>query len=121
MSDGEDDPVRKEYLEQRKLYDQVAQDASKSFDQAMLTLAAGSLALSVTFVKEIAHSPAPYTRGWLYVAWIFFTLSIVSMLGSLLATQFAARSHVVELDRDYKKSFGKRGRRWPAPRNLVQS
>jgi hypothetical protein len=53
------DREREDYL--KLLYD-AHHDASRDYDQAILTLSAGTLALSVTFVHDITPSPAAGSR-----------------------------------------------------------
>lgn len=77
------------YLEERKLLIDAEREGSRSFDKAVLTLAAGALGLSVTFVDKIAPVPQA-TILWLLVAsWIFFGFSIIVTLSSFITSQWA--------------------------------
>ena len=59
----------------------------EQFDQAMITLSSGGLALSLTVVKDL-FTPNKLVMPWLLVfVWILFTLSIVVTVISFLTSQ----------------------------------
>ncbi len=66
------------YLEHRKGLIALGNDQIKEFDKAILTLSAGALALSITFVKEIAGGrAAALVLHYIAVGWAFFTAAII--------------------------------------------
>ena len=73
--------------ERRQLIDAENQVAGR-FDKSVLTLSGGALALSLTFLKELA-GPDPERTGLIYGAWLFLGLAIAFMLVSLLTSQRA--------------------------------
>ena len=77
----------------KHLYDAL-HAASRDYDQAILTLAAATLALSVTFVKDIAPHPVGDTRLLLLGAWGGLVVSIVAMLASFLTSQHVIRDRL---------------------------
>ena len=77
----------------KHLYDAL-HAASRDYDQAILTLAAATLALSVTFVKDIAPHPVGDTRLLLFGAWGGLVVSIVAMLTSFLTSQHVIRDRL---------------------------
>ena len=81
----------KVYTEERKLLITAERETAQQFDKAILTLAAGALALSLTFIKQIAPNPIPNSIFYLIVAWISFCLSMLSTLVSFLTSQIACR------------------------------
>lgn len=57
------------YLEERKILIDAERDTAQQFDKAILTLAAGALALSITFINQIAPQPIPNSICFLITAW----------------------------------------------------
>ena len=70
----------------------------RSADKAILTLAAGALGLSLTFLsKETAAGTAWLVR----VAWVFLTFSITSTLMSFRASQKACEMQMKKVEKEY--------------------
>lgn len=86
------------YLEERKQLIAAERETVQQFDKAILTLAAGALALSITFINQIAPNPKPYSVYFLIGAWILFCSSILSTLISFLTSQVACRKQRDILD-----------------------
>lgn len=86
------------YLEERKILIDAERDTAQQFDKAILTLAAGALALSITFINQIAPEPEPNSICYLITAWSLFALSILSTLISFLSSQAACRQSRDVLD-----------------------
>lgn len=84
-------------LYEKHLYDAL-HAASRDYDQAILTLAAGTLALSVTFANNITPQPAEGTRDLLIGAWIALGVSLVSIVASFLTSQRVLRSRIDKID-----------------------
>jgi hypothetical protein len=70
--------------------------ASRDFDRAVMTLAAGALGLSIAFIQNIA--PHPVHKVWLALSWSLFASSLVLILSSLLTSQHALRCEMRYLD-----------------------
>ena len=79
------------YLAERKILIDAERDTAQQFDKAILTLAAGALALSITFINQIAPQPKPNSVCFLILAWSLFSFSILSTLISFLTSQVACR------------------------------
>lgn len=95
----------KDYLlDDRKQSVLAERDTAQQFDKAILTLAAGALALSITFINQIAPQPKPYSIYWLIIAWSFFCLSLLSTLISFLTSQAACRKQRDILDEEILQS-----------------
>jgi hypothetical protein len=69
-----------DYIEMKKYVGDSLLSQANQFDKAILTLAAGALALSLTFIKEIAPNPDDLTIGLLAKSWGCFIGSICSTL-----------------------------------------
>jgi hypothetical protein len=70
---------------------------SDSYDKAILTLASGSLALSLSFIKDILPaSSVPAWTGLLYASWILLTLAIISTVASYLFSNAAINQALVK-------------------------
>ncbi len=100
MAEGENGEKRKTYLEERKLLVDAERESSRSFDKSMLTLSSGALALSITFIRQIA--PAPRFETYLYLAWGGFILALLCTLVSFLSSQTSLRRQRDILDRNYR-------------------
>jgi hypothetical protein len=79
------------YINERNSLIAAEKESSQYFDKAILTLAAGALGLSLTFIDRIAPSPKGCTLYLLGVAWILFCASMLSTLISFLTSQLACR------------------------------
>ncbi len=86
------------YLEERNHIVVSEKETAQQFDKAILTLAAGALALSITFIHEIVPHPIEDTLCYLITAWILFCFSILSTLISFLTSQEACRRQREILD-----------------------
>lgn len=89
----------KVYLDERKLLVEAEKSGAQQFDKAILTLAAGALAISLAFVKDIAPHPHGWTVYFLSLAWTGFVLSLLSTLLSFLTSQAACRKQREILER----------------------
>jgi hypothetical protein len=77
---------------------QADHDASRDYDAAVLTLATGTLALSVTFAHDIAPSPVGCSTALLGAAWFALTVSLVTVLWSLITSQASLRKTIDDID-----------------------
>ncbi len=84
-------------LYEKHLYDAL-HAASRDYDQAILTLAAGTLALSVTFAHDITPQPAEGTRVLLVLAWISLGAALVAIVASFLTSQVVLRGRIETID-----------------------
>ena len=89
------------YLEERKVLVQAQKEESRQFDKAILTLAAGALAISITFINQIAPHPKPWTICFLAWGWVAFVTSLISTLISFLTSQKACRKQIAMLEYDF--------------------
>ncbi|MCX7006430.1 MAG: hypothetical protein NTY53_04140 [Kiritimatiellaeota bacterium] len=79
------------YFSYRESLDKAELEMSGRYDRWIITLSAGALALSITFIKEIAPCPIACSVFALKVSWIFLGASLLSALVSLLTSQQAIR------------------------------
>ncbi len=77
------------YLSETESLVDAEKASAQQFDKAILTLAAGALAISLTFINQIAPNPKSWTLYILFSAWLTFCFSILSTLISLLTSQLA--------------------------------
>jgi hypothetical protein len=89
---------REAYLEERRSLVDAEIEQARSYDKAILTLSAGALALSLTFVHELAPKFDKWTIGWLVAAWAAFILSLLATLISFQVSQWAFREARDSLD-----------------------
>ena len=91
---------REEYLRERELLIKIESEMSKSFDKAMITLSAGALALSITFIDKLIASIV-VGKVYLVLSWIGFVVALMSILISFLLSQSAFRKQREILDHVY--------------------
>jgi len=84
-----DEKTYEVYIQERQALVEGEKMQSHLFDKAILTLGAGALGLSITFITKIA--PKPKLGICLILSWGFLTLSILSTLLSFLLSQKAHR------------------------------
>lgn len=96
------DKERTEYLQERRLLIDLQVDSARTLDRTILTLSGGALALSITFVNQIA--PQPKSVWALSVAWGLFTLSLLLTLLSFLFSQYALDEALKDYDASYSNS-----------------
>ncbi len=72
--------------------------ASQDYDRAILTLSSGTLALSATFLHDIAPNPVGCSVGLLVASWIFLVVAIVAIVVSYLSSQQAHRATMGDKD-----------------------
>lgn len=89
------------YRDERKLLVDLEQKSADQHDKAILMLAAGGLALSITFLEKIAPKPVPETLWLVAVSWGSFILSLCTILASFLTSQWACSEHRDILDRKF--------------------
>jgi len=92
----------------RELLERLKQNSQESYDKTVLSLSAGALGVSFAFVKDIVGSWPAKTHGWLFAAWVFWGLSVTSVLFSFLCSQKALRKAIKQVDvgEMYNKNLG---------------
>jgi len=83
--------VRKELWATRK-------SAHEEYDRALLTLASGGLALSVTLVKDMFPLDKVVTPSLLLASWFFFAAAILVVITSFLLSQYVHNIAIKRLD-----------------------
>jgi hypothetical protein len=86
------------YLQERSTLIEMEQKNAEQHDKTVLAISMGGLALSITFLKEIAPHPQPETLIWIELAWACFVASLLTILASFLTGQWACRKHRDYLD-----------------------
>jgi hypothetical protein len=81
----------------RHLYDAL-HAASRDYDQAILTLAAGTLGLSVTFLHDITPTPVGSTRLLVIGAWGSLGAALIAIVLSFLTSQWVLRRRIAAID-----------------------
>jgi hypothetical protein len=78
----------------------------RSFDQAVLKLAAAGLALTVTLATALASKDRHLTNRWSFVlAWAFLAGSIASVLISFVTSQIESQRRIDAIDDgDYERA-----------------
>jgi hypothetical protein len=92
-----DEEVRQRRLElydehRRQAWEQIAK-STDNFDRNLLTLSSGALALSIAFLKDVAHENA-VLMAFLIGSWILFSLCIAVTLASF---QLSIAAHKLAL------------------------
>lgn len=85
------------YMAQRENHAKGAREAYQRFDQIIVGVSAGSIVLSITFLKDIGH--APDTLGWLLGSWGCFLVASFCALLSLWTSAEQDRESIAQLDK----------------------
>lgn len=92
---------RKEVLEQRRLFIDLQNQSSQSLDKMIVTLAGGSLTLSIAFIRQTVPEVMPGTAVFLALAWLLLLLSLLTILISQFTSQFGMMKACEQLESDY--------------------
>jgi len=108
---------REVYLQERRELNEAEAEQIRSFDKSILTLSAGALGLSLTFIKDVVPKVAPCTSLFLYVGWACFVVSLLLTLSSFQISALAIRRQRAILDAneagtDVGQQFGNLPARW---------
>jgi hypothetical protein len=99
------------YLEYRKDIITQKAESTKSYDQAILTLAGGALGISIAFIENLAARP-PIRHDLLNLSWGSLTLALLSTLLSFFASQQALSRHVTIWDELYRNPDADKTNNW---------
>lgn len=99
------------YIDERKLLIEALRESSRTFDKAILTLASGAFGFTIAFLKDVAPKPFQNTLSLLSFSWFFFSLSLVVILFSFLASQKACNEQI-EIAYDVIVEKKQRQTRW---------
>lgn len=89
------------YLKERESLINSELEGSKSFDKFILTLSAGAIGLSLTFIDKLISGIYPGTIWLLGIAWVSLVMSMLFTLLSLLTSQSSCRKQRDILDKIY--------------------
>lgn len=95
----ETDEYRQWYLDNRKEYVDGATESLRSFDKVLLTLSSGALALSITFLQQLA--PAKKMMALFITAEIAFCITLFFNLLSFITSHQAFQKELANLEREY--------------------
>jgi len=84
------------YVERRKRYSDAAREAYHRLHQAIIGVSAGSVVLSITFLKDVAKEPV--SLGWLVAAWGFVLVGSLIAFFALIASAEGDRERIVQID-----------------------
>ncbi|WP_319409600.1 hypothetical protein [uncultured Desulfosarcina sp.] len=94
-----------EYLKRRDELLGIRMDSFSSFDKAILSLATGSLALSITFLEKIGEPFSGLTFALILIAWVAFFLVILFNLASYYFARANMDKKIADLDDRYRKEL----------------
>jgi len=82
------------YIDERKLLIQAEQEGARTFDKAILTFASGSFGVSIAFIKDVVPHPYVNTLWLLGTSWALFSICLITILFSFLASQNACKKNI---------------------------
>jgi hypothetical protein len=94
-----------EYLKRRDELLKIRTDSHDSFDKAVLSLATGSLALSIAFLDKIGTPFNRLTFALIFATWAGFFLVILCNLLSYLFAKSNMDRKIQDLDDSYRKEI----------------
>src|SRR5690242_21126930 len=81
----------------RAMLVEAHQKSSEAYDKALMTLAGGALAVSITFIHDVA--PQPKHKGWIATSWGLFSASLLAVVLSFIASQHSILRQIYQLDK----------------------
>lgn len=106
MTDEEEAARRKEYLDERQVLLEGRSNAIRSLEKTLVTLSAGALALSITFLHDIA--PHPREIVWLILSWSLLFASLLLMLLVFILGVYVFDKDIDAWAAEYEKRDGNR-------------
>ncbi len=99
------------------------QKLNESYDKLIITLSGGSLALSITFLKDIIGSNEIYYPFLLLIAWGLFVLSLTSILGEILFGIKAYKKAIQQVDDNtiHEEKVGGKSSYWSSVAHWIAS
>ena len=91
------------YLQERNALEGARSKAADNYDKAVFASLAGALAISMTFIADIASSPDH--KIFLIIAWVLFGMSLVSHLITYRICFHAYNAEIAEIDKEQKAIF----------------
>jgi hypothetical protein len=98
---------RSEYLDERKLIIQLKDGASQRFDQILTALSSAALGFSILIGKDLLKMPDVKLQYLLICAWIMWFASLVSVLISLLSSEYVLSRMLDNVDAEYQNQPSK--------------
>jgi hypothetical protein len=92
------------HIASRHNLDDLAFKTSERYDQWVLTLAGGALAISLTFIEKIAPEPKAYSWILLGLSWFLFIVAIVAGFAAIFYSREAIYREI-EICDEYYKTF----------------
>lgn len=88
-------------IEQKAYRDELIkldQKVQEEYDKVILALSGGALGLSITFIHDIVELNAATYKSLLFVAWVFWTMSMASVMLSHVMSHQALRRTIKQVD-----------------------
>ena len=86
----------------RDLLQELSVKSQEQYDKTVITLSTGALGLSFAFIKDVVDIKVASNIYFLTGSWICFTLSVLSVLLSFLASKHALDQAIIEEDNKEK-------------------
>jgi hypothetical protein len=95
MEQNEHSQIRKELIERFEFLLQKGFEQAFQLDKSLLTLSAGALLLSITFVGTLSETK--HGLGFLFGAWACFVVSILAVIFAMHRAQVRTHRETKEL------------------------
>lgn len=79
-----------ELYRERSASEVAAHESSKTFDNILLTISAGAIGVSVTFLTEMPQTNS--SKGLMFIGWICLALAVLVIMVSHKTSEFASRA-----------------------------
>ncbi len=90
--------MNNEYQSYRDLLQELSVKSQEQYDKTVITLSTGALGLSFAFIKDVVDIKSANSINFLTESWICFTLSVLSVLLSFLASKYALDQAIIAED-----------------------
>lgn len=85
-------------MKYRSQLETLEQKSQENFDKTVLSLSGGALGISFAFIKDIVGSAPVTNPSLLFLAWMSWGLSVVSVLISYFMSHLALRKAIKQVD-----------------------
>lgn len=90
------------HVSNRHNLDDLAFKTSERYDQWVLTLAGGALAISLTFIEKIAPEPKPYSWILLGLSWLLYIVAVFAGFAAIFYSREAIYRAIEICDAHYE-------------------
>jgi hypothetical protein len=95
------------YLKEREQLLTASLEVSGRYDQWILTMGGGALAVSLSFLEKIVPQPASWTLPLLFLAWTGLVVAVWAGLSAIFCSQYGIQCEIENATKAYENVLNK--------------